>query len=935
MNSLACSANGGERNPNHDITNYGARSVVSAATTTCSINSGSSLMILASGAGFQNGDSVRCDGAGPATSLATPSHLSVTSFVNAGGSTSVSFTGPSKGTTIYAYKVVACDYRGGCSAASNSTVTTMGNPTLGRITATTSRMSLSGNTLTVTTRAAHRFSPGAQVIIQYNSSNTALFEGFYGIASTPSATTFTVSVPFDSRVPGTPTSDTSAAEVICFNANHLQWTPVANAWKYVIYGRREGAFNYIGTTRPQENFFDDYGSPLMDNWQRPPYIPATAPAVPVPQYLLATITAGGGTTSLTVSPSASTTVSGSRATMGSDAAILAAFTAAKGGPPPNNQQAPIRIPAGNFFTAGYFSVPVSTTGYRIEQVGNLTLGDTFDITGSQISWSGVGSNSATAFQWETAAQIKGGGAFPMIYNFNNSDMYFSHLNFQDYTSNGGLIFSSGGATQSYDYVTLGAGGGPMSQIYVQRDGFSFFFHKVDFIGGQYPYGNISDLGYSFLPAVVFKASHDNGSSLAGGGFVFTDSWFVGRSGVEQNGSPAIPGDKCPGGISAGVMTNIQTQNMDIPLFIISSAPCVNPVVAGSGWYLTNIWPADYPTAVATSFSSRNGAQGGLFITVAPNSIQGRHNVYTGTPMAGGFTVAGASRENNNYGFDFGTFYGHPTYGNYTGAQFQVREQMEFSANHGLTWPFPPVAAPNVTSTTNFERGFLPQGRYVYSIGVVGPDGGQTIPGFSSEPFDADGSHNPRVSWTDVPGATRYIVYRNGVVGGSSCGATAGIVGNSCIDSDGAAGNSPPTFSGTGLPSIFPQGFYSQNFILASSAQGNHGFGTITGNFTSNRRITVPDASFTVAQLIAAGSSHLGTTTIAPMTCAPVISAPAADVSTGDAISFSFNAEPTGAYIAGIFVQSYVTPGKVNFLACNLTMQRLTPPAAILNWRVSR
>jgi hypothetical protein len=88
--------------PYVDIRNYGARNIPYPNTplvTTCSITSGSGTMTLDLNTGSQilNGDSVRCDGAGPATSLTTPTGLTVSPYVNAGGSTSAPFTGPSTG----------------------------------------------------------------------------------------------------------------------------------------------------------------------------------------------------------------------------------------------------------------------------------------------------------------------------------------------------------------------------------------------------------------------------------------------------------------------------------------------------------------------------------------------------------------------------------------------------------------------------------------------------------------------------------------------------------------------------------------------------------------------------------------------------------------------------------------------------------------------
>jgi hypothetical protein len=924
------------RDPYIDITNYKARSIPypnSPLVTTCSITSGSETMTLGVNNGSQilNGDSVRCDGAGPPPTVAAPTGLSVEHYVNAGGTTSAPFAGLNAGTTTYAYKVMACDKFGGCSATTPAALTTTGAATLGRITAKTTSMNLFNNVLTVETATDHHFSPKALVYIQYFSSNTPLFEGFYTISSTPTATIFTISVPFDSRVPGTPTSDTSAATVVIFNCNRLQWKPVVGAWKYVIYGRRGAEFKYIGTTKPLEPFFDDYGSPMMDGFLRPSYIPAVAPSSASNQYLLATVKAGGGTTTLTVTPRARNTVSGATARMGSDAGILAAFMAAAGYPI-GTVGGEVRIPTGTFYLAGFFTMPAGT-GPHVKQLGDLNLSDTFDLNGVSLTWEGIKGGSAAQFGWETDTGISGNnGAFPMFYNSGGGAHLFSHLQLQDFSGNGGLIFLEDNqpVNESFEYLTwVPSMGTPMSQMYESRGGFSFRFHKNDFLGAQYPDSTEAAIGYTFLPGIVFKPTVD-GNSYAAGDFVFDQSWFVGRSAVELNHAPGRPGDPVPSsGLSGGFMNDIQTQNLMTPLFETTSYPTENPINGGGGFYLTNITAADFPTAIAASFINAT-SQGGIFI-VPLNALQGNHNIYTGIPLLSGYTIAGFNRENNNYGASYGKFSQHPTYGNYNGGYFQMSENMDMPAGHGITLATSRVGAPILT---NGGAGNVSAGTHSYQISTIGADGGESVPGFPKS-ITLGSASRVKVSWADIPGVVGYRVYRDGGPA-ADCGYPGTLPANNCIDNLAhTAGNTLPTLSATGLPSIYPGKITTQKLIFASPTAGSYGTNTLSGRFTADRTITIPDATFTMAQLIAKGTSILGTSPIAATSCAPVVTSSATGVTTADVISYSFNAAPSGAYANGLFIQSYLTPENVNFLVCNPTAASLTPPSATLNWRVSR
>jgi hypothetical protein len=924
--------------PFYDITRYGARSIPPGhpgpLVTSCSTTAGSGTMTLRVNTGNQilNGDSVRCDGAGPPTALARPTGLTAAPYVNTGGSTSAQFKGPSTGGTAYSYKIIACDKQGGCTAATAAASTTMGPTTLGRITARTSSMTLSNQTLTVNTASAHGLSPHEMVYIQYFSSNTSLFEGFYIVATTPSSTQFTVTTSYDSRVAGTPTLDTSSATVVGFNCVHLQWAPVTNAWKYYIYGRSGGSYNLIGVSLPEYPAWDDYGSPMMDNFTFPENIPTTAPSSATNDYLIATVTAGGGTTTLTVTPTASNTVSGAYARMGSDGAIIAAINAIQAG----NEGGNLYIPAGDFYTTGYLAFPTlyGTNFFRVEQFGRFHPGDTVEL---HASWHGAAASNVAAFGWDSYPIISAGGAFPIFYYPNFSGVQFDHVNIQNYVANGGLIFlTDSGASSNFslENVSLAADNGGvqdyMGQLAVFRGGFSFRFTHSTFLGGQAPNVTETQIGYSFLPAFVMRASTD-GNDTAGGNLKFEQDWFVGRAGVEQNNYPGLPGESVPGGEAFNIFKDIQTQNLPIPFFSIT-APGYAP---GGNIIFDGVSPADFPTPIYAGFAP--GCTYGIYANlILP--VQGSRNLFTGCNA--GITSINTSLTGINreavVNIPYGTYVLHPTYGSYTGSQLSVRQNLDMSAGHGITFPMSSTA-PKVAISGS---GTIPAGTYVYAVAVVGADGAMSAPGAPSASITVNGGQAVSVSWIDVPGATKYIVYKGpggayySSVGGP-CGNLSGVQANNCTDNGSAGGYSSASFNGTGYPSLYPGQISTQKLSFGSSTGGNYGSATLSGNFTAKRTITIPDATFTMAQLIATGTSTLGTSVIKATTCAFVVTAPAPGVTTADAIYYSFKAAPPGAYAAGLLIQSYVTPGNVNFLVCNPTANSLLPPAATLNWRVIR
>jgi hypothetical protein len=302
---------------------------INAASTTLTV----STSVCASQVGatcFVNGDGIVVYGAGPSCSLATPSAPTVVPSVD-NGLVGSGYTKPgAAGAINYQYFIIAADAVHGCySAPSPATNVTTGQ-TLGKQSVALTSCSRSGAVVTCTTSAPHTMAAGAVVII-IGTSDDINFGVYQMVDTVPDKTHFTYTngidlsngnLPFGYfNGPGggssTPATSATGGTVYWFNVNHLTFNSVANATHYCVYGRQAGNITWIGCSRIQpmgvadivDRAFDDYGSPLTgDNYLRPAWISATLPSRATNRWLSSTIVSGAGTTTLTLSNAATTTV---------------------------------------------------------------------------------------------------------------------------------------------------------------------------------------------------------------------------------------------------------------------------------------------------------------------------------------------------------------------------------------------------------------------------------------------------------------------------------------------------------------------------------------------------------------------------------------------------------------------------------------------------
>jgi hypothetical protein len=306
-------------NPYFSLARYGGygSGTNPAPTITCSISSGSTTLTCSGGSGdFLNGHGVMIPKAGAATTLTTTGQPTVTPAYLMNG------------TATYTYQVIAEDRQGGLTASSAAGQTTVGASTLGANNITFAGCVRTNGIATYTSSAPHNLQAGAQVNISgFTGGVFDYCNGVKTIASVPTSTTFTTndgSLQNETNTTGTPIVTVMACNTLTFPSGSFSGINTIHYWIY-----RNGAL--AGVAAGIDPWFQDCGSNVNT---APGYVPTTPPGAAQPGYLATTIVSGGGTTSLTLANSASTTVSSGAVlhdnSVNLKTAIQAAYTAGGG-----------------------------------------------------------------------------------------------------------------------------------------------------------------------------------------------------------------------------------------------------------------------------------------------------------------------------------------------------------------------------------------------------------------------------------------------------------------------------------------------------------------------------------------------------------------------------------------------------------------------------
>jgi hypothetical protein len=502
-------------NPSYDITLFGGYEYTGTQPqTTGTMSASSTALTLASAQDFANGQGILVLGAGPATSLATPTGLTV-SQQNVTGSTS------------YSYCVVAEDYANGRTACSAAASTSTGAANLGAFTAATiSSCARTSGIVSCTTTAPHNLSPNSFVELSGTGSNN-----YNGTATllTASGSTFTYAQQGQPNDPVGITAGTMKALAL----NVVQWNEVDyTVLRSYIYRctttctlpANAGNYTLAGVTQGMDGGFLDYGYAITASLIGNGDVSSTAPTSPTTQWLSTKIVSGGGTTSLVLAAASATAVSAVKTLHDNVPNIIAACA----GMGANSGGGILYIPNTNG-SAGAVNFPINSTlnlatacplgGGQLE----MQVAATVQANGSVIPRALMKLNGVTNFghvgNFYSMEPLSSwtGNAYPFIYALPGTSHDFSIDNFifqafrayqadivQDQDGGGNNV-----ASIKYVNVQLNAS---LSPSYILGGGFGFFWEY----GGWSTGGSAS---FTNPPAMWDKAnyglSRSSNSQLAG------------------------------------------------------------------------------------------------------------------------------------------------------------------------------------------------------------------------------------------------------------------------------------------------------------------------------------------------------------------------------------------------------------------------------------
>ena len=494
-------------NPSFDVTMFGGYEFTSSEpSTTGTMSSSSTSLTLASAQDFATGQGILILGAGPATTLATPTSVAV-SQQNV------------IGTTSYSYCVVAEDYAGGRTACSAAGSTSTGAANLGAFTtATISACTRTAGIVTCTTTAPHNLFPGSFIELSATGSNN-----YNGTATllTASASTFT----FSQQGQQNDSTGISAGTVKALALNVVEWNEVDyTVLRSYVYRctttcalpANSSSYTLAGVTQGMDGGFLDYGYAMTASQLGNGDVPQTAPTSATADYLDTTIANGGGTTSLTLAAASTTAVSGAAVRHDNVPAVKAACAAMRVLPSnagggilyiPNNGDFPIAATL-NFATV----CPQPNGSNQLEvDIAATVVASASVIPRSQMTLTGITNNGHVGnFYSMEPMTVWEGSAFPFIYAVPGTSHDWSMKNFwmnagipyqsdvvQDQDGNNNNVVSI-----KYTNVQVNATNAP---ALIMGGGFGFFWEY----GGWSTVGTAS---FAASPAMWDKVNYGLGRS---------------------------------------------------------------------------------------------------------------------------------------------------------------------------------------------------------------------------------------------------------------------------------------------------------------------------------------------------------------------------------------------------------------------------------------
>jgi hypothetical protein len=919
--------------PYRDITSFEGvvgTTCFSPETVTGSMTSGSHTLTV-SGGTWVNGCSVGVANAGPATSLSTPTIASAaftpaTMQIVANGFTRASnvvHVALVNDASIAVGDSVLISGATGCSTSPNITATVASTNWVA------GANNSNGNIFTFNQSGANETCGGnngdgtgpATLIVQpastHYSYKVSAMDFNNGITAPSSAATITTSVPtLQGMEPNTVTINCVAGA-----ATYPVWRQTAGTGNFVYIGSALPCMNgYARQTTTLIDFGQTFGAGTIP--QIPVGVPINAPSGALGQILISQITAGGGTDTLTLAGTASSSVSSTTTYHDNTTAFNAALTAARTDYGGNDVVIPSTIQP-RFCNIDLTTPPVTPDGVfnpivNIKVAGGLwpscvvhKVFSTYNLIGTG-GWTGdSGFNKL-----ETSASFVTGDLNPTIFDESNHSLIKGFTFGNSPQAGPGLTGNAVGLSaftailmgntsdNLYSDLTTGGNGNGISPGLV-TDGcsgsggnFGLSFTRMNFDGSvNFPVPSAAfhcsgDLNLNSIFIGQRPILFDSYETVADGGGLFINN-FQGYGGSEA--------------VHEGYL--VQTN-------------WANSTNIG-GVSINNLNPADSlygPNGIINNVTSTSAG------TLVINGSTISNNLVSGQPFASAlFTNIGESG------------IGIQSKGAY--ANLGQSAASIFSNGAGIK----NTAISVLSGSALIGSGTQPGG--ATGITVVDQVSGGT--GFSSSSFGGDSGG--QLLWLDSADAS------SSQFNWTSASTAAAVINFYTLDALSTGNISVQHNSSGGSLTLSQNNFHvslygeaSGNYVAGDlSLPGRLGFASdsdpmfLTGSPTATRTFTFPDISGTVGVFFASGTATLGTSAIASGTCASAVTVAATGVLTTDIVGAGFSGDPTSitGYMpstAGMLtIIPYPTSGNVNFKVCNNTASSVTPGSLTLNWRVAR
>jgi len=546
----------------------------------------------------------------------------------------------------------------------------------------------------------------------------------------------------------------------------------ANAANYVLAGVATG----------NDGYFVDYGAGVTASMVDLGDAPPTAPTSPLNGWLSTTVASGGGTTSLTLATSATTTVSGAKVFHDNVPNLLAVCAATPGnGVGTGSNGMHIVIPAFTVYAYSSNSFPINSNFVMgpastnlgtqpncpahttVELKGQVWLGGAIlpGRTHNFVSDQGASSNPSPAF-YDMGRSMSAvvGNSYPLFYfdaessgnNYYENLMIYAFRNYQSALYYDQEMNTDGVISQRYDNVHVG--GVADSFPIVEKGGFGRFWNY----GGWWATGTSFANGHG----ITFTQNCGNTAyqrlTASGTGIFQTNGAYAfGQSTVDMCGLAT-------GSIGHWDMREMLSEGSYGPAWYFNTKP-----YGLSGVTITNATYADFNGGYGTPFFDMTNSAGGIRFR-DPACGSGTQALLETAP---GVNYMGLQIQYSQSGGGCA----------FTGAQSYRLESdglnLTTESNYnrqllGTSEIFTPMASPNaVTGLTQGGAGNVPVGTYSYCLTASDPFGGETMIGANScATITVTGSPsvvNYTLPATFPAGATGVNLYINGVLGGPSCG----------------------------------------------------------------------------------------------------------------------------------------------------------------------